>query len=480
MRYFGMIRTCLVPLFLLISSASLAAPDVRLAKAFRENRGGWVYVHLEGAPRDIGFQHGYLLAPEIDDAVRMFRVFLKKSSGHDWTFYRNAAKTILWPKVDPEYREEIAGIAEGLRARGMKYDTVDMAALNGWIELAWYYVPMFDEKMKKAKGKGAGEHCSAFIATGKYTRDGKIVMAHNAWVDYVVGERWNVIADIVPKRGSHILMDCMPGFIHSGDDFVINGAGIIYTETTIGGFKGFSEKGIPEFQRARKAAQYSRSINDFVRIMRTGNNGGYANDWLVGDIRTNEIARLELGLKNSRVWRTKDGILYGCNYPADEKLAAEETSYDPADTEASNNARKLRWEETGESHKGKIDAEVAKRFMMDHQDAAAMCKAVNLHTLCGHGETDPKGMPEAGWGPYYPTGAAQGKVTTSALAKNLRLWARMGHPCGKDFLVKPFLKAHKEYRWQAGILRDMKAGPWELFSASSSPPGATASGAGSH
>ena len=32
--------------------------------------------------------------------------------------------------------------------------------------------------------------------------------------------------------------------------------------------------------------------------MLDGNNGGYANDWLIGDNKTGEIALLELGLKN--------------------------------------------------------------------------------------------------------------------------------------------------------------------------------------
>ena len=49
--------------------------------------------------------------------------------------------------------------------------------------------------------------------------------------------------------------------------------------------------------RSRKALQYSNSIDDYVRIMLDGNNGGYANDWLIGDTKTNEVAKLELGLK---------------------------------------------------------------------------------------------------------------------------------------------------------------------------------------
>ena len=36
---------------------------------YRYNIQGWVYVYLEGDPYDRGFQHGYLLAEEIDDLI---------------------------------------------------------------------------------------------------------------------------------------------------------------------------------------------------------------------------------------------------------------------------------------------------------------------------------------------------------------------------------------------------------------------------
>ena len=98
--------------------------------------------------------------------------------------------------------------------------------------------------------------CSGFIATGSYTADGKIAIGHNNWTDYMGGERWNVIADIVPQKGNHFIMDCMPGLIHSGDDFVVSAAGILITETTITQFKGFDPKGIPEFVRAPAIAPF--------------------------------------------------------------------------------------------------------------------------------------------------------------------------------------------------------------------------------
>ncbi len=35
--------------------------DSRLEGSYRFERGGWTYVHLQGSPEQIGFQHGYLL-----------------------------------------------------------------------------------------------------------------------------------------------------------------------------------------------------------------------------------------------------------------------------------------------------------------------------------------------------------------------------------------------------------------------------------
>ena len=76
-----------------------------LLNSYRQDINGWVFVHLEGSPREIGFQNGYYLASEIDDALRMFAFFLERSSGRDWTFFREAASRMFWPKVDPEFQE---------------------------------------------------------------------------------------------------------------------------------------------------------------------------------------------------------------------------------------------------------------------------------------------------------------------------------------------------------------------------------------
>ena len=47
----------------------------------------------------------------------------------------------------------------------------------------------------------------------------------------------------------------------------------------------------------------------------------------------------------------------------------------------------------------------------------------------------------------------------------MSFWARLGHPCGEEFLVAPFLAQHPEFNWDLPFLHDMKSHPWTLFSA---------------
>jgi hypothetical protein len=463
------LRVLRVPMPSIGSPALAPAPtkpaDTRLAGAYRFERGGWIYVHLEGSPERIGFQHGYLLAPEIADAFAAIQLETTHTTHRDWKFFRHAAREMLWPKIDPEYQQELDGIVAGLAARGVRVDRDDLVAFNAFLELPDYYVPWYNARHRVAQAPHLSSpgNCSAFIATGSWTRDHGIVMAHNNWTSYLEGERWRIIFDLVPARGYRILMDGFPGVITSDDDFGINSDGLMVTETTIAQFHGWNPNGKPEFVRSRKALQYASSIDDYVRIMLDGNNGGYANDWLLGDRKTGEIAQLELGLKNHRLWRTRDGYFVGSNFARDPKVIAEETSFDPHNPSTSPNARRTRWEELMRSDKGKIDVKLAEQFEADHFDAYAKKEGADERTLCGHTDASPRGVKIWDWPPYYPGGAVQAKVTDSRMAAEMSFFAHLGHPCGEPFLAKPFLAAHPEYSWQAPVLRDMPAGPWTLF-----------------
>ena len=336
--------------------------------------------------------------------------------------------------------------------------------MNSILEMSGYYVPWLNSiDNPKAPDPTPPDHCSAIAATGSWTKDGRIVMAHNNWCPYVIVQRWNIILDIVPEKGNRIIMDALPGFIHSGDDFNINSAGLIVTETTITQFKGFDTTGVAEFVRARKAIQYSSSIDEWVATMKERNNGGYANDWLIGDNKTGEITRLELGLKNQFLERTKDGCLVGSNFPVNEKLIKEETTFNASLLNISPNARKLRWEELMKEYKGKIDVDAAMKFMGDHYDTWYKKEKSSGLTLCGHFDGDEVTATYWGQPGFDPNGAVQGKATDGTLAMGMKFWAIIGHPCGQPFIASKFLSAHPEFSYQKEFLRDMPGEVWTLF-----------------
>ena len=439
---------------------------------YRFDRGGWKYVHLEGTPEQIGFQHGQLLAAEIADLLNVIKVETQHDTKRDWNFYREASRKMLWPHIDAEYQQELTAIAKGAQSKGIRLDVWDIVALNAGIELPSYYVPWLNKREHAINAPliRPDGHCSAFIATGSYTKGGKIVIAHNNWSSYAEGERWTVMFDIQPEHGHRMVMDGEPGVITSQDDFGVTDAGLIITETTITQFIGWNSDGKPEFVRSRKAMQYASSIDDYVSIIKDGNNGGYANDWLVGDRKTGEIAYLELGLKNTPVWRTKDGYFVSSNFPRDPALIKDETDgFNSADDSTSMNARHVTWERKIASSKGQIDVNLAEEFLANHDDSYSGKVTPDARTLCGHIDADSHGVPEWGDAPYYPDGAVTGKVTDSDLAANLSLIARAGHPCGEDFVAAPFFAAHPEFNYLKPILKDMKAGPWTKFNAGEKP-----------
>lgn len=447
--------------------AQSGTKPAELKGAYTFKDGGWTYVHLEGTPHEVGFQHGYLLKDEIEDNLTVYRAEAEHLYGSNWRFFRDAGKNVLWPKIEPEYRAELQGIVDGMRARGSKVDLWDIMGLNGEEEISGYYLP----KVNEAKGKPSAPaakapgKCSAFIATGSATKGGKIVIAHSDWSPYAEGERWAVVYDIVPEKGLHILMDGTFGIITSQDDFGMNSAGLMITETTLPMAKGFDENGVPEFVRSRKAMQYATSIDEYAEIMRKGNNGGYANSWLVGDRKTGEIAYLELGLHHTPLTRKKDGYFVSANFSADPLVIRDDTpGFDPKNMSSSMNARRVTEDAFMKKHYGQLDTALAEAYLSDHWDSFEKKEVADQRSICGHEETNPRGEPVWGFPPYAPSGAVTGKVADSDMAAKMSFIGRAGHPCGGDFLAAPFFAAHPEFGWEKPILHDMKAGPWTKFS----------------
>ena len=436
-----------------------------LRQAARHQRHGWIYLHIEGAPRERGFQHGYLLAGEIAERLRVTRRLWEHDSALEWSWLLDKTVPFIEPKIDAENVAEIDGIVEGLKAAGVSSSRAELMVYNAWFELDWYWWPKEKKKMMETDvPHPVKQSCSSFIATGNMTADGGVVLGHNSMVDYPEAA-YNVILHIAPEMGHCILMQTAPGLIHSGTDFFVTDAGLVGSETTIGSFNGFDEQGIPEFARVRRAMQDASSIEQWCETMKRGNNGGYANAWLLGDVRSGEIARLELGLKHLRLEKKRDGYFIGSNIAEDLKILRFETDANENDVRLSNIARRVRWNKLMARHAGKIDLKLAKQFEADHHDSYFGKENPGARTLCGHYELDDQVWGAWPGAPFYPAGTFDAKVVDSSMAKEMSLAARWGSACGRPFDAQAFLAAHPQFDWMKDILESRPAQPWTTFRA---------------
>ena len=87
----GVLLACTLPL----SAAQTTPPS--LAGAYRQDVNGWVYIHIAGDPRTLGYQNGYLVAPDFDDLNRTLQVYLLKTTGKSWSSSTRKPGKILRP-----------------------------------------------------------------------------------------------------------------------------------------------------------------------------------------------------------------------------------------------------------------------------------------------------------------------------------------------------------------------------------------------
>jgi len=440
---------------------------VRYEGGYRFDCNGWIYLHIEGAPFERGEQHGRLMAEELQQVVEMLAGVTYIENGVRWPALRDAAAKLYQGKLAPELVDEMKGIAAGARAAGADVTYRDVLTWNAYEELTGYWWPNVVAGKLPDLAAQSRDRCSAFVATGSYTADGRPVIAHNNWNVYNAGRFDNVILDLVPDDGHRMVMQSAPGFIDSGTDFFVTDAGLMGTETTIGGFTSYDPDGVPEFARARLAMQGADDLDGFVRIMQRGNNGGYANSWLLADRESGEIMRFEQGLEYQGIERKDDGYFVGFNGAVDPRIRNLECSggSDFFDTRTAVGARRVRLEQLMEEHKGAIDPAAARAVLADHYDPYLReAGGPNSRTIEGRYDLDDMRY----WAdrlPYSPHGAVDGKVMDGALADELSFQARFGSSSGIEFDASVYLEAHPQWDYLADYLVDLPAEPWTRFGA---------------
>jgi hypothetical protein len=389
--------------------------------AFRYTDKGWVFVHIEGEPYQRGYQYGFLLSKEIVTFMDKLAIRQNGDSPRSgWNELRTLTDALMLRKYDKEFLDEMKGIADGAAKAGGSYnghpvDLLDIATVNSAVDIGQLggalnvtSTPIsgrsFNKEEEEANAAERLHKCSSFLANGPATANGNIVFAQLfMWGGYT-GVHWDVICDVQPARGHRLVYETFPGGIHSGADFYINDAGIVIGETTVMQTP-FNMNGEPQSSRIRRAAQYGSSIDDVVKMLTTNNNGLYTNDWLIGDVRTNEIAILLLGTHASKLWRSTSGefpgdtkgFYWSVNNAKDPDVRKEYVSNPgnvPFDVVFGNVNRDLSFYQYYTKEKGNIDG----------------ISAVNLIA------TSPINRPHA----------CDGKVTTAEMASHMMFLAHYG------------------------------------------------------
>jgi len=461
------------------------------------DKNGWIYVSIHGTPKERGYANGYLVAQELKDIQAMLEFTAMEEFGISWSVFVDASTKHLAPTIKkkfPEFYEEMVGISEGATAAGTIMTIEEVCAWNNYFTLIESWIGLLPEAdvkklgihqnkkrvisreggstnnsdtMPSKRDKISTDRCSAFIAVGKdWTADGKIVIAHNNFSNFIDGQFARTVTDLRPEQGARILMMGFAGWIWSGTDFFVTSKGFIGTETTIGGFHGY-ENNVPICCRIRNAMQYGNTLDEYEKMLLDGNSGDYANSWLFADTNRNEIMRIELGLKYHNTERTNNGYFIGFNAAYDPKIRNLEcTDSGFNDVRRHQGARKVRLEELMEKYKGKLSTEIAKKIIADHYDVYLQkSNHPCSRTVCSHYELDGREYmsdPSRPL-PYQPRGALDGNVCDTAMAKKMEFCLRWGCSCGTPFYAALFLKKHAQWKQQYPYLRDRPRQPWTKF-----------------
>jgi len=114
-----------------------------LQKADRHTKDGWVFIHIEGDPFERGFQHGYLLADELEETLRVNKFLAEWYTGEDFNFFIEHANDMFASKIEDEYVQEMKGIAAGATKAGYEISYKEILAWNGLTELLDYWWPHY-------------------------------------------------------------------------------------------------------------------------------------------------------------------------------------------------------------------------------------------------------------------------------------------------------------------------------------------------
>jgi hypothetical protein len=192
-------------------------------------------------------------------------------------------------------------------------------------------------------------------------------------------------------------------------DYAINDAGLLMSETVLDPTR-FEIGGRPLAARIRQAIQYADRLDRMAAILSDNSNGLSTSEWILADLKRNEIALLVVGTHSHRLYRssknewiadaegfywsdnnTKEGLVRLESIPSVEARPYAGAVFAPS-------KRDTIWLQMYDRSKGQIDLDFARRILTKPELVSAI--------------------------------AVDAKYTNSDLGSHLQSWATFGPPVG--------------------------------------------------
>ena len=285
-----MIKVYLILIIFIAGSFSSEGffPDEKYFEKNNLSKSGWIeqyddfkLLHLEGSYYEMGYQHGHLLADEIEEN---FRAFLNYTETYGWNYsfyvwYWNEIKD----NVPIQYKDEMKGIADG---SGLPLINI---SINN-IMADWF-------------------HCSEAAAWGPATSEGKLIHIRSFdWamdmVDPITGKglRENQILMFRnPDSGYASIEPTFSGLIGGPGGINENGIGIgILCSYCFDEINSTHVEGIPVTFRIKMVLDRAANINEALEIINSNKTCGF--NFIISDKDKAYSVEQTLSLSYNGTW----------------------------------------------------------------------------------------------------------------------------------------------------------------------------------
>lgn len=288
-------------------------------QASLEQRNGLLILHLEGTPYEMGYEHGILLKDKLPIiqklAIEQLNDFLVQNYqvspqliktinnqkllfniisylGRVSVYYTIVRK--MEKKMPQEYIDELHGIADG---SGIDY--VDLFGGNAGLDLLDNF------------------QCSTFVASGKATKDGKLIHARNVdWGDPRVINVYPTLIFYHPKNGIPFASLGAPGAVSAltamnEQRITINADYACSIKRTL--------EATPAGIILRKAIQYAKNLNEAEKIIREMPKTIGLNVFIT-DGKTKEVREIECSPTKCVTRYPENGVIFDSNVYVSEEM----------------------------------------------------------------------------------------------------------------------------------------------------------------